>query len=265
MYVTCHCLSGGPGGGSLPGGVWGVPKYFSSSLLPPEAAGESEWYNVFMRITSLQQQTNNAERVNIFVDGNFLLAVHATIVLEMNLKIGQELTAEQLERLHQEEAQQQALERALNFLSLRPRSRQEVRNYLRGKSTPPTLIDAVIERLEQMDLVNDRNFATFWVETREQFNPKGAQALKHELRMKGVGSSLIEELVDDERDEEKALSAAQKKARSLLRQPAMDYATFYRRLGSFLQRRGFSYEVTTHVVKTLWKDAKQEQIEEEDS
>jgi len=216
-----------------------------------------------MHITSLQQQTNNVERINIFVDGNFLLAAHAMIVLQMNLKVGQELTAEQLERLRQEEAQQQALARALNFLSFRPRSRQEVRNYLRGKSTPPALIDAVIQRLEQMDLVNDRNFASFWVETRGQFNPKGAQALKNELRMKGVGSSLIEELVDDEHDEEKALSAAQKKARSLLGQPAMDYATFYRRLGSFLQRRGFSYEVTAHTVKKLWIDATQEQVDED--
>jgi len=216
-----------------------------------------------MHITSLQQQTNNVERINIFVDGSFLLAAHAMIVLQMNLKVGQELTAEQLERLRQEEAQQQALARALNFLSFRPRSRQEVRNYLRGKSTPPALIDAVIQRLEQMDLVNDRNFASFWVETRGQFNPKGAQALKNELRMKGVGSSLIEELVDDEHDEEKALSAAQKKARSLLGQPAMDYATFYRRLGSFLQRRGFSYEVTAHTVKKLWIDATQEQVDED--
>ncbi|HEY4035294.1 MAG TPA: RecX family transcriptional regulator [Ktedonobacteraceae bacterium] len=217
-----------------------------------------------MRITALQTQTNNQDRINIFVDDQFLLGVSALIVLQMGLRIGQELSPEQLEQLHQEEALQQATNRVLNYLSFRPRSREEVRRYLRKKETPPELIDMVIQRLDELNLINDQSFTEFWVESRERSNPKGAQALKNELRMKGVKRELLDELVSDDQDEERALRAGRKKAAQLARQSEMDFKTFRARLGPFLQRRGFSYEVSTHAMRALWKEVHDDELEEED-
>jgi len=206
----------------------------------------------------------NPERINLYVDGRFLQGVNATIVLQMGLKLGQELLPDQLERLLSEEAEQQAVDRALNYLSFRPRSREEVRRYLRRKETPPEIIEAALARLDRLDFVNDRTFAEFWIGTREQFSPRGSRALKNELRMKGVERDMVDELVDDELDEERALRAGHKKATSLVNIPTMDYATFRNRLGSFLQRRGFGYEVATKTVRALWKDLKEEPEEEVD-
>jgi regulatory protein len=207
-----------------------------------------------MRITTLEPQANNPERINLYVDGRFLLGVNAAIVLQMGLQLGQELLPDQLELLRREEAEQQAVDRALNYLSFRPRSREEVRRYLRRKETPPEIIDAALARLDRLDFVNDHSFAEFWIGTREQFSPRGARALKNELRMKGVDREVVNELVDDELDGERALRAGRKKARLLVNIPDMDYATFRNRLGSFLQRRGFGYEVTTRTVRALWKE-----------
>jgi len=215
-----------------------------------------------MRITALQPQTNNQDRINLFVDDQFLLGVSALIVLQMGLRVGQELSPDQLGQLHEEEALQQTTNRVLNFLSFRPRSREEVRRYLRKKETPPELIDAVMQRLEDLDLINDQAFTEFWVESRERSNPKGAQALKNELRMKGVKRELVDELVTDEQDEERALRAGRKKAAMLARQSEMDFKTFRARLGPFLQRRGFSYQVSTHAVHALWKEVYDEEPED---
>lgn len=215
-----------------------------------------------MRITALQTQTNNQDRINLFVDDQFLLGVSALIVLQMGLRVGQELSPDQLEQLRQEEALQQATNRVLNYLSFRPRSREEVRRYLRKKETPPELIDTVMQRLDDLDLINDQSFTEFWVESRERSNPKGAQALKNELRMKGVKRELVDELVSDEQDEERALRAGRKKAALLVRQSEMDFKTFRARLGPFLQRRGFSYEISTHVVRALWKEVQDEELKE---
>ena len=216
-----------------------------------------------MRITALQQQATNADRVNIFVDERFLMGAGALVVMQLGLRVGQELSEAQLEQLRSDEALQQAVDRALNYLSFRPRSQREVRDYLRRKDTPPELIDAALARLEQLNLVNDRDFASFWLETREQFSPKGARALKNELRIKGVEREIVDEVVDDEQDEERAQRAAEKKVYSLLRLPGIDYATFQRRLGSFLQRRGFGYDVTSRVVKQLWEEYEEHKEEEE--
>jgi len=214
-----------------------------------------------MRITTLEPQANNPERINLYVDGRFLLGVSAAIVLQMELQLGQELLPDQLELLRREEAEQRAVDRALNYLSFRPRSREEVRRYLRRKETPPDIIEAVLARLDRLDFVNDRAFASFWIETREQFNPRGAYALKNELRMKGVEREVVDELVDDEQDEERALRAGRKKALSLINIPGMDYTTFRNRLGSFLQRRGFGYAVSTHTVRNLWQEFRPESDE----
>ncbi len=217
-----------------------------------------------MRITALQPQANNPDRVNVFVDEHFLLGANALIVLRLGLRIGQELLPVQLEELQREEALQQAIDRAMNYLSFRPRSREEVRLYLRRKETPLELIDAVLERLQQLDLINDRAFAEFWVGTREKFSPRGTRLLKNELRMKGVERTIADEMLDDQQDEERAMRAGRKKALTLIRLARMDYATFSQRLGSFLQRRGFSYEVTKRSVKMLWEELRDENVDADD-
>jgi regulatory protein len=211
-----------------------------------------------MRITALEPQAHNPERYNLYVDGHFLLGVNASIVLQMGLEVQQELLPEQVEQLRSTEGEQQAVDRALNYLSFRPRSREEVRRYLRRKETPPDIIEAALARLDRLDFVNDRAFASFWIENREQFNPRGAHALKNELRMKGVEREVVDELVNDEQDEELALRAGRRKALSLINIPDMDYATFRNRLGSFLQRRGFGYEVSKRTVSSLWKELREE-------
>jgi regulatory protein len=215
-----------------------------------------------MRITSLQTQATNLDRINVFADDQFLLGVNALIVLQLGLQVGQELTPTLLDQLRSEEALQKAVDRALNYLSFRPRSREEVRRYLRRKETPPELVASVMERLDRLDLVNDHAFASFWIDSREQFSPRGSHALKNELRMKGVEREVVDELVNDEKDEERALLAARKKAFSLIRIPDIDYATFRTRLGSFLQRRGFGYEIVTRTVRQLWQDLKEQEADD---
>ncbi len=217
-----------------------------------------------MKITDLEPQIKNPERVNVFADGQFLLGVNAKLVYQMELAVGQELQPEQVEQLRHEEALQQAVDRAYNYLSYRPHSRVEVRRYLQRKETPPEVIDAALARLDTYDLVNDRSFASFWIENRERFSPRGVRAIKNELRQKGVQREVIDETVSDEQDEGLALRAARKKAEMLARQPGMDFATFRNRLSSFLVRRGFGYEIVKHTVRSLWEELRADVPEEDE-
>lgn len=217
---------------------------------------------MFMRITALEQQAKNPERFNLYVDGKFSLGISAELMLKMHLHLDQELSPADLAQLQSAEARQQAVERAINYLSFRPRSQEEVRRYLRKKETPPEIIEAVLERLQRLDYLDDRSFASFWVENRERFNPRGSQALRNELRMKGVEREIVEETVDDEHDEELAMRAASRKAGLLLQTPEIDYATFRNRLSGFLQRRGFSYAIIARVVRALWQEHKENHPDE---
>ncbi len=214
-----------------------------------------------MQITAIETQARRKDRRSLFIDGAFALALSEEQVLEFGIFVGRQVSQEELEAWRAADLFQQTLDHALNFLTFRPRSREEVRRNLYGRRVSPALIDQVLAKLEEMRVLSDQQFAEFWVENREQFNPRGARALSAELRQRGVDRETIEAAVAPERDEERALAAAQKKLRGLAN---ADYQTFRKQLGGFLLRRGFSYSVSAGVVRQLWEQLHQEGSAEED-
>lgn len=201
-------------------------------------------------ITALKAQTKSKGRVNVYLDGAFAFGL--ADILAASLRVGQRLSDEQIAALRQRDAQERAYERALRFLSYRPRSTDETRRYLAGKDLPPEVIDATLARLASAGLLDDEAFARFWVEDRESFRPRSAMALRVELRRKGVGDEAIAAALNAVDEEEAAYQAAQPRAARL---QGCDRATFYRRLGDFLQRRGFSYQTSRATVDRLWRES----------
>jgi len=144
------------------------------------------------------------------------------------------------------------LERVLKFLSIRPRSRQEIINYLK-KKTPQdeALREKVLKKAESLDLIDDRDFAVWWVEQRMTFRPKGKKALFFELRQKGLEKALIEEILNEKINElVLAIPLAQKKWLSLKKLPK---EAAQQKLVGFLSRRGFSWEVIKKVLDEIFK------------
>lgn len=234
------------------------PIFATSAVCNLLLAG-STCYSKFMRITSLEPQVNRTQRVNLYVDGAFFLGISAELMLKLGLHLDQELSPALITQIKQEETRQQAIESAITYLSFRPRSLEEVRRHLRKKEIPPEVIEDALAHLQSLDYINDKTFASFWVENREQFNPRGSRALRNELRMKGVEREIVNETVDEEQDGEMALRAGRKKALLLLRSPGMDYTKFRNRLGGFLQRRGFSYDAVSQTVRALWVELQSEE------
>jgi regulatory protein len=159
--------------------------------------------------------------------------------------VGQTLSDDDVTRLKRRDEVERAYERALNFLSYRPRSEAEVRRNLRKKKVEDGVVEVVVERLARAGLLDDGEFARYWVENRLQFNPRGARALRHELWKKGVPDSIIADTLAGFDEEAAARKAAEAGARRLARLEPRD---FRRRLGSYLARRGFSYAVIEPLV-----------------
>ncbi len=144
------------------------------------------------------------------------------------------------------------LERVLKFLSIRPRSRQEILNYLRKKiPQDEALREKVLKKAESLDLIDDRDFAVWWVEQRMTFRPKGKRALFFELKQKGLEKNLIEEVLNEKIDELALIRPlAEKKWLSLKKLPSM---VGQQKLVGFLSRRGFSWEVIKKVLDEICK------------
>lgn len=115
----------------------------------------------------------------------------------------------------------------------------------------PDLAERVVERLRELRLIDDAAFARFWIENRERFSPRGARALKAELRQKGLASEVIATEVEEGVDEAAgAHAAALRQARRFAR---LDPATFRQKLFAYLARRGFDYEVIGPAVEAAWQ------------
>lgn len=202
-------------------------------------------------ITALVAQKKNKDRVNVYLDGKFAFGLAA--IEAIKLKRGQVLSDEDIERLRRIDSVEKAHERALKFLSFRPRSEAEVRRNLEDAKFPPGVIEASLQRLRRAGLVDDRAFAQYWLENRAQFSPRSARALKVELRQKGIAAETVDELLQvTEHDEDTAaLEAARPKAR---RMAALDAQAFKQKLGAYLMRRGFNYEVAAQAIRRAWEE-----------
>jgi regulatory protein len=202
-------------------------------------------------ITALVAQKRNKERVNVYIDGEFAFGL--AMIEALKLKKGQHLDDADIERLKALDEIEVAHEHALNYLSYRPRSAEEVRRSLRKskKNFGETTIKIVIERLENTGLLDEAAFARYWVENRSQFKPRSARALRYELRQKGVSDPAIQAAIEDLDEESEAYRAAQSRLR---RYAQADEETFRKRLGDFLARRGFSYGIVKNVLDRLWEE-----------
>lgn len=197
-------------------------------------------------ITGLVAQKRNKERVNVYIDDEFAFGL--AMIEALKLKKGQHLTDADIARLKALDEIEKAHERALNYLSYRPRSRSEVQQNLSEKY-PDATVEAVIERLERAGLINDEEFARFWVENRDRFKPRSERALRYELRQKGVSDREIDLALEELDEADAALRAAEDRLR---RYRNADEDTFRKRLTDFLARRGFSYGIIRDVVDQLW-------------
>jgi regulatory protein len=209
-----------------------------------------------MRITALEPQQRAPDRWNLYVDDTFALALDGTVVVREQLSPGLELSEADLERLRAAAQEQDLLSAALRFLTPRPRSRAEVRRRLmrphpRRSAPESAAVERVLDRLAELGVLDDRDFAEFWVENRERFSPRSARAMGMELRQRGVDRQTVEAAAAPERDEERALAAARQKLRAVT---GLDYRAFREKLGAFLMRRGFSYDVARTTVHTVWEE-----------
>src|SRR5690606_15300512 len=131
------------------------------------------------------------------------------------LKKGQTLTEAEIDSLRSGDAVVRAVDQAALFLSYRPRSEAEIRQNLLEKEVAPAVIDAALERLQDLGYVDDRAFTRYWVESRSNFNPISQRALSYELQQKGDPLGIINEVFETTDEHEAAYRAAQDRLRRL--------------------------------------------------
>lgn len=236
-------------------------------------------------ITDIKSAAKNQNRVNIFVDGEFCFSLDIAQVVDYHLKIGKILEPSEIEDLKRASAYGKLYASTLEWVLMRPRSIKETRDHLKNKlfklkvdnkrraenrervKSDPEFkklardykirtrerevyteedIEKVISRLIEKDYLDDRKFATWFIENR--FSSKGVSEirLRQELVKKGIDSKLVEELLaDSPRDEaEEIKKVIKKKGKRMDEQ----------KLLAHLMRHGFSIDLSRELVSEFYSN-----------
>ena len=210
------------------------------------------------RITAIERQKRNPERVNLYLDGTFAMGLPLDAVADFGLRTGLTLTPMQIAELKVLDDTAKATDAAIRLLTARPRAVREIRDRLRRKEYDHETIERVIERLRDWRYIDDEAFARYWVENRESNRPRGRRLLEQELRLKGVERETVSHAIEDAEIDERAgaLEIARAKLRSYRGE---EEAVARRRLGGFLARRGYGYDVVKPVLDELFGEHEDEE------
>lgn len=199
-------------------------------------------------ISHLSVQVRNPERVNVSVDGKYKFSLDITQVVDLGVKVGRQLDDQELCTLEEESQFGKLYGRALEYALSRPHSSREMQLYLKKKTFDRrtkegkvlkgyslSLVDRVLEKLQQKKYIDDYAFAHWWVENRNLTKGTSIRKLTVELKSKGVADTVIQDALEsigrnDSDELEKMIKKKQNKYDD------------EQKLIQYLARQGFRYE-----------------------
>lgn len=195
-----------------------------------------------MKITNIKQQVKRNDRYAIYVDGKYVLSFGESELLKSGLRIGDELTKLEVQKLKKRAGVDKALDNTLRLVAIRQRSRWEIESYLKRKGVDEAATNEILNKLSNNGLVDDESFARSWVANRRLLKAVSKRRLIQELRVKRIDSSIIEKvLADDEVSDLTSLQQLIAKKRHLYK----DDIKFMQ----YLARQGYNYQDVKHALE----------------
>lgn len=204
-------------------------------------------------ITKIESQKRNNDRVNIYVDEKFFIAIYKELVFSFNLKKGQEIDTNNFKAILEDEMYMKAKNKALNILSKSSQSEKQIRQKL-SNDFEEHIIDRVLEFLEKYKFIDDEDLATRIVNTNINLNKYGKNKIKQNLYNKGIDKSIIEQTIDEidsDKEFENALYLGKKRFDRLKNENPQKA---YQKIGNHLAYKGFNYDIIKKVLNRLFKD-----------
>jgi len=203
------------------------------------------------KITKIEIQKRNKERVNLFLDDEYAFSLSAELVYKEGLKTKDEIDSEKLKVLAEHESLIRCKDSALRIIEKSYKTEKEVRDKLILKGYEENSINKSIEFLKEYNFINDSNYTKAFISYK--LKSQGSQKIKYTLIQKGISKdSIDEELSSLNKENEKnvALNIAKKKLNTIKKKENDNYkisAKLYR----YLLSKGYGYDITNEVVKEI--------------
>lgn len=201
-------------------------------------------------ITKIEAQKKNDDRVNIYVDNEFFMAIFKELVFTNNLKKGDNINEEYLRSILSDEMYIKAKNKALSILSKSDQSEKKIREKLSDDFDDDS-IERVIDFLKKYNFINDSILAKKIVNTNVNLNKCGKNRIKQSLYNKGIGRDDINSVVskiDKNVEYENAMFLAKKRYDRIKNE---DRIKIYQKISQHLAYKGFDYDIIKTVLNKL--------------
>ncbi|MFZ0158139.1 MAG: regulatory protein RecX [Kineosporiaceae bacterium] len=144
---------------------------------------------------------------------------------------------------------------ALRQLTAAPKTRAQLGENLARRGVPEGVAESLLDRFEQVGLLDDAEYARMWVESRHAGRGLSRRALEHELRARGIAHDLVRDAVGVVDREAEFTAACDLLRRRLPSMQGDDPARRQRRLLGMLARKGYGSELAIRAWKTVHAEA----------
>ena len=205
-----------------------------------------------MKVTRIVKK--DARNVVIHFDNDEVLFLSLDMFYISGLKKNDEISDDRFSSLIKENRLFYIKQRAFRYLGRRQHSTSELRIKLKQKGYETEFINEVLDDLKQKNYLDDTKFAEMFVEEKIKLKLWGEQKLRGELIKRGIKSEIISDVLRNKiTDEDKlnnALIIASKKY-DILRNRKVENDVIKRKLFTFLNSRGYNYDVIKEVCDKL--------------
>jgi regulatory protein len=199
----------------------------------------------------------DSRNVSITFDNGEVLFLAVDIFIKSGIRKNDEITDNRFLSLINENKIFHIRQRAFRFLGRRLHSVSELRTKLLQKGYDKLLVEGVLNELKEKDYLNDNEFAKMFIDEKIKTKLWGERKLRNELIKKGVNAEIITETIKNSIPAEdnftNAMEIATKKYKVLTKK-SLDNNVIKRKLISFLNSRGYDYDVIKEVCNKLIRE-----------
>ncbi|HPG92497.1 MAG TPA: RecX family transcriptional regulator [Clostridia bacterium] len=197
------------------------------------------------KITKIEIQKRNKDKVNLFLDDEFRCGLTAESIVRARLKVGDEISENQLNEIFLTSESEIAFNKACDYISRSMKTVKQIRDWLTNKGFEQSVVSNVVNKLKEYRYVDDNMYAELYINS--NVSTKGKRRLTVELTQKGINKELAEQTVEtlsDEKLSENANTLAEKYMRN--KEPTTQNLV---KLQRYLLSRGYDYETVNAIIR----------------
>ena len=191
------------------------------------------------------------------------LTLHEEIMLDYRLVVGKELDEETFDMLKNSEDYQKAYSYAIGILARRMYTEKEIRRKLYERKTADDIVEDVVAKLFEIEVLNDAAYARVYIENQLQMGKKSKRQITSDLYAKGVSANIIDDLMDlfEEVSESALITKEIKKLyQRYIRKDLSDFE-LHKRIVQALGRKGFEIDEVRRQYEFFIEDLAIDDVE----